>query len=205
MRTIEERNALVEEHLGLAETCANRRYKSVNRTVQLGELLSAAYEGLIDAANKFDADKVHVRAKQPFRCYATTRITGTMNDYLRSCNWGTRGKHRQAHSIDTTASCYEDGGQVVTMRETLPSRERHAVDQLNGREIFNKLIRSLPNREKMVFKLRFLNNLTMKQVADVAKISESRVSQILSQNTIFLKDVWKGKLHELWYEVEATK
>ncbi len=205
MRSIEERNALVEEHLGLAETLAGRRHRNVHRTVQLGELLSAAYEGLLDAANKFDANKVNARAKHPFRCYATTRIIGEMNDYLRSCSWGTRGNHRKAHSIDTVPSYYKDGGQVVTLREVLPARERSPIDQLNGRELFDKLIRSLPRREKMVFKLRFLNSLTMKQVAEVVGISESRVSQILSQNTMFLRDVWEGKLHELWNEVEATE
>ncbi len=205
MRSIEERNALVEEHLDLAEHLARLRHRSVHRTVQLGELLSAAYEGLLDAANKFDTNKVNAKAKYPFRCYARTRITGEMNDYLRSCNWGTRGKHRKAHSIDTVPGYYDDGGQVVTLREVLPARERPAIDELNGRELFNKLIRSLPKREKMVFKLRFLNSLTMKEVAKVVGISESRVSQILSQNKLFLKDVWGSKLYELWDEVKVTK
>ena len=203
MKSIEDRNSLVEKHLTLAENLARRRYQTVHRSVQYGELLSAAYLGLLDAAEKFDSAKANEQAKYPFRCYATARIFGEMNDYLRSCNWGTRNKHRAAFSIDNVPGYYDDGGQVQTLRETLPARESATVDQLNSNELFDKLIRPLSGREKAIFRLRFIDNLTMKQIADKTEISESRVSQILSQNTVFLEQVWHDKSHELWEEAEA--
>jgi len=205
MKTIKDRNSLVEKHLTLAENLARRRFQTVHRSVQYGELLSAAYLGLLDAAEKFDASKANEQAKYPFRCYASARIQGEMNDYLRSCNWGTRNNHRAAFSIDYMPGYYDERGHAVTLRESLPTKDASAVDQLNSDELFDKLIRSLSGREKMIFKLRFIENLTMKQIADKIEISESRVSQILSQNTLFLEQVWRDQSHELWEEAEATQ
>ena len=92
-------------------------------------------------------------------------------------------------------------GRPLSLGDTFHSRDRSIVDQLNGRELFEKIIRCLPQREKRVFRLRYLYTLTMKEIADCVDISESRVSQILSQNTRYLRKVWSNRGDELWDEV----
>lgn len=203
MRSIEERNAIVGEHLQLAKALAGSRYKTVNHTVQYGELLSAAYQGLINAAELFDMAKANPKAKRPFECYARRRIRGQMDDYLRACNWGTRTYTPKVISTETVTRYSGDNrsGRPLSLGDTFHSRDRSIVDQLNGRELFEKIIRCLPQREKRVFRLRYLYTLTMKEIADCVDISESRVSQILSQNTRYLRKVWSNRGDELWDEV----
>ena len=103
MRSIEERNGIIEQHLKLAKRLTDKRYKTVHRSVVYGDLLSAAYSGLLDAAEKFNDTKVNPQAKNPFEAYAAQRIIGEMNDYLRSCNWGTRGRPQHLMSLDREA------------------------------------------------------------------------------------------------------
>src|SRR5574343_410081 len=100
MRNIAQRNDLVEKHMFLATKMAQTRHRSVNCSVQLDDLISAAYIGLIDAAEKYDIGKANEKALCPFIAYARTRIAGEMNDYLRSCNCGGRNNPQRMLSLD---------------------------------------------------------------------------------------------------------
>jgi len=201
MRSIEERNALVEEHLGLAKELAKRRYGTVPRTVQYKELLSAAYMGLVDAAARYNEGKVNEMAERPFRCYARWRIQGEMNDYLRSCKWGTRNKPRKKWSLEQPLNAGFFTDEVVTLRDCLTTQELSPIDHLNSNELFNKIIRSLPKREKQVFRLYFVKNLTMQEIGTAIGVCESRVSQIISIQLKFLKQTWEDRAAELWDEL----
>jgi RNA polymerase sigma factor (sigma-70 family) len=191
----------VTKHLLLAQALAKSRHRTVPQTVQYGELLSAAYRGLLNAAELFTWDKVNPKSTKPFECYARVRIAGQMNDYLRACNWGTRSLIPNVVSAEKPIGPERQGKQQ-TLSETFISKERSAVDQLNSGELFEKLIRPLPYREKRVFRLRFVHNLTMKEIAQCTGVSESRVSQILSQNMTYLRQVWSKRENELWLEAE---
>jgi len=205
MRSIEERNELIEKHLDLAKNLAGRRFRTVHQTVQFGELLSAAYFGLIDAAKKFDAGKVNPEAGNPFEAYAKCRILGEMNDYLRSCNWGTRNNPQHLVSLEQDAYSSSSGtgrfDESSKLSDTCSSDDRPAIDVLNGEELFAKIIRSLSKRDRKVFQLYYLHGLTMKEVAGCLNLSESRVSQIISKDTDRLRLVWDGRSHYLWSEI----
>lgn len=199
IRSLKDRDALICEHLDLAYREAKKRYKSVNHSVIFGDLLSAAYLGLLDAASRFDETKVNTEAKRPFPCYARRRIQGEMNDYLRSCNWGTRNNPRKLTSLDAPAD-YTWDEAPRPLRDSLRSSIPGPIDELNGIELFEKVIRCLPKAVKEAFRLRFLHDLTMKEIADRQLISESRVSQILSQHRIYLREVHADDRCELWEE-----
>ena len=76
--TIEERNELVLSDIPLANKIASNKNKSTPKNVTLDELRSAAYLGLIDAANKFKSDY-----SCSFSTYARFRIVGSIKDYLK--------------------------------------------------------------------------------------------------------------------------
>lgn len=61
-------------------------------------------------------------------------------------------------------------------------------------DALKKMVDSLPEREKLIVTLHYYEGLTMKSIADVLKISESRVSQIhskiLMEMRIALKDLY---------------
>lgn len=202
VRSIKDRNVLVELHLTLAEDLARHRSRSVSSTVQYDELLSAAYLGLIDAAERFEERLANEKSSNPFKTYARQRINGEMNDYLRSCHWGTRTNPLRMMSIEQSAYRQRyDVDRNSTIAEKVCNNDIDIIDLLNSKELFDKIVRCLPKREQYIFRLRYLYDLTMKQVADTLNISESRVSQILSQNTKYLREVWSNRSDELWNEV----
>lgn len=72
---------LIETHLEFAQTLAKKKKRSVGSKVSYEELESAAYHGLVEAANNYNETI-------PFKNYAGIRIMGEMNDYMRELRWG---------------------------------------------------------------------------------------------------------------------
>ena len=91
---LEERDELIYEHMKLAERIALCKSKSVPRSVQSDELISAAYMGLVDAANKFNG------CRKSFKSYAIIKIKGAITDYLREVSWGARNHYFTPLSLD---------------------------------------------------------------------------------------------------------
>jgi len=83
--TTKERNELIVDNISFADRIASIQFKKTPRCVQLDEIKSAAYMGLVDAASKYDGLK-------PFKNYAQFRIFGEIKDYLRSLYWFGREK-----------------------------------------------------------------------------------------------------------------
>jgi RNA polymerase sigma factor (sigma-70 family) len=76
--TIIERNQLVLNYMPLANKIASEKNKKTPKNITLDELRSAAYLGLIQAANRFNKE-----SNCSFATYAKYRITGEIKDYLR--------------------------------------------------------------------------------------------------------------------------
>ena len=202
--TMQERNQLFEQHKSLAEIEAKRRFRTVARAVVFGDLLSASYEGLLDAATRFDVTKVHESAKQPFECFARPRIRGSMNDFLRTCNWGTRNNPILPTSLELSSCDYFDDGSSP-LKDALIAHGKGSVDYLNSPELFEKIIRGLPHTVKQIFYLRYVAEMTMREIADHLFLSESRISQILSQHIEYLSAVLEDHRCELWSEAMEVK
>src|ERR1022692_3707077 len=90
-----KRDELFNKYIPLANKIANNEKKDVPKCVQLEELVSAAYCGLLDAATKYDKEK-----NDQFPLYGKIRILGEINDYLRKCTWAGRGKKFYGWSLD---------------------------------------------------------------------------------------------------------
>ncbi len=81
-RTLEQRNALVNEHLGLARGLANRFR---GRGEDIDDLQQVAMYGLIQAAERFDADH-----GSRFESFAAATIVGELKRHLRDKAWTVR-------------------------------------------------------------------------------------------------------------------
>jgi DNA-directed RNA polymerase specialized sigma subunit len=93
--TMENRDELFNQYIPLANKLACKKHKEMPKCVQLDELKSAAYFGLLDAATKYNQDK-----HSQFPMYARIRILGEINDYLRRCTWGGRNHQFYGWSLD---------------------------------------------------------------------------------------------------------
>lgn len=141
---------LINDYLPLANSIAYKKKKTVPNCVTLDELKSAAYMGLIEAASKFDFSK-----GSSFGNYASIRISGSIKDYLRFL------VVPDIHSI-VEKKIYND------------------IDSFSTEDFFDFLSKFLNKNESRIVKMYYIESKTMKEIATSENITESRVSQIIS-------------------------
>lgn len=165
---------LIINYLPLANKIAWRKNRVTPKCVTIDELKSAAYMGLVDAANRFNP-KLGVS----FGLYAGIRISGEISDYLRELKWFNAAK---VEPLDITLE--------VSKEETTLSGE------------FEKLVTKPLNAiGKRMLKSYYIDGRSMKEIGDEENISESRVSQILKQcRSTIAKQYSK---YELYQELAA--
>ena len=83
------------DFLHLVEKVARKMIRKLPRSVELNELISCGYFGLIDAMEKFDESK-----GASFSTYAEYRIRGAILDELRRMDWVPRGHRQKARMIE---------------------------------------------------------------------------------------------------------
>ena len=94
-KTIEERNAMVEEYLPLVKYVASRIAGRLPSHIELDDLINSGIIGLIDAIEKFDPSR-----KIKFKTYAEFRIKGAILDELRALDWVPRSTRQKASRIE---------------------------------------------------------------------------------------------------------
>ncbi len=91
------------EELSLAGLVAKQIGRALGAAVQFDDLLSAAREGLLDAARKYDTTR-----GIPFRSYANARIRGSIIDNLRRMGPLPRGVYARLGAIEATTTLSEE-------------------------------------------------------------------------------------------------
>lgn len=91
------RDKLIERYASLAKMVASKIASRLPSSVELDDLISAGVIGLIDAIDKYDAEK-----SRNFKKYAEIRIRGAILDELRSMDWVSRTVRRQSAKLDGT-------------------------------------------------------------------------------------------------------
>ena len=166
--TLEDRNVLVENFLPLAESLAWKKNRVTPNSISIDELKSAAYMGLMNAADRFDADK------GSFASYARIRIVGEIKDYLRQT-----GRFPSV-SLDTAVK--EDDFELSS---TLEARQDNEPD-----EFFEEATKCLNDLGKKVVTSYYKDAQSLKEIGLKINVSESRVSQIIKGCRITLRDSW---------------
>ena len=85
------------EYVPMVRAVARRIHRTLPRHIELDDVISAGYLGLVDAARKFE----HGRQTQ-FRSYAEFRVRGAILDSLRDLDCGSRGLRRKVREIENT-------------------------------------------------------------------------------------------------------
>lgn len=165
------KNDLILNHLKYAKIIARQRKKKLF-SVSLEEIESAAFMGLVEAANVYDDQK-----SDDFMQFATFRIYGAIRDYLRELVWGTRKK-----PLINDKNIMED---LVAKSD-------------KDHEIFYKIIEKLPENNKVALKKYYIDCDRMSDIACFLNVNESRISQIISESKKLLKNMWKHLEIELY-------
>jgi len=174
--------------------------------IDLDELVSAGCLGLMEALSKYDRT-----SNNRFETYVDTRIKGAMLDELRKMDWLSRGMRQKIKKLEAvmvtfeqkngTAASHDDlasltgfsQNDVEQCMEALEDRTRFAVlsdpfeqpfDQTAENEIIDKLARlieQLSHREALVLSLYYVEELNMREAAEILGVTEGRISQLHSQ------------------------
>ena len=161
----DERNILILAHQTLAVNISRKQKRITPKPVSIDELKSAAYLGLVDAANKFDYRKC-----DSFVAYASIRIRGEIKDYLRELYWGSRRNH-----VDMIG---------------LLDFDRSTSQESSAEEFFEEATKCLSGVAKVIIKLYYIGDLYQKEIGQKLNISEGRVSQILKHSLKILRERW---------------
>src|SRR5438046_1214586 len=86
--TAQEKNQLVEQHLGLVQAIARKLKKTLGARIDYDDLVAYGSKGLVEAADRFDA-----RPGVAFTTFAYYRIRGAMFDGLRTMGWYSRADY----------------------------------------------------------------------------------------------------------------
>jgi len=167
--TIDERNDLVTNYLPLAEKLAWKKNQVTPKSITIDELKSAAYLGLIDAANKFKKDK------GSFGKYASFRINGEIKDYLRE--------------LGRFSFVSMDAGKD---EEFSFSSIFAQPEENKPQEFFEEVTKGLNALGKKIIKNYYIDDLSLKEIGSQINVGASRVSQILSKCRISLKKSWSS-------------
>jgi RNA polymerase sigma factor for flagellar operon FliA len=86
--------ALITQFVGLAQTLARRKWQAAPEALDLDELTSIAYFGLVTAATRWEeycaGHEYDSGRKDYFKAYAMRRINGAMIDEMRRSDWLSR-------------------------------------------------------------------------------------------------------------------
>lgn len=144
-----DNKTLAEKHIPLARKLAWERYYHLNGIIPYDDLQAAAFMGLVEAANKFDSS-----LDCSFSYYVKFRIGGAMTDHLREIGFLKK-------SIDDI-----DEEPIAAT----PSRIEELIDHLTS---------ILDDVGKNIIKMRYLDNLTLKEIGGNIGCKKSRASQLL--------------------------
>lgn len=112
-RDAEAGEYLVEQYLPLVDYVIQRFMITLPKTVEKGEVRSFAFEGLLDAFDKFDLQR-----DLKFETYATWRIKGAIIDGLRRNDWLPRSVREKVKKVEQAYAILEQQhNQSVTDEE----------------------------------------------------------------------------------------
>jgi RNA polymerase sigma factor for flagellar operon FliA len=124
-----DRDSLILEHLKLAETIATKEWRTATHALNRDEMVSLAYQGLLDAAMKWEKycekNGYDPEATQFFKVYASFRIRGAIRDHIRSEDWATRTTRSKSKKLKEAG---QDEGATV---EELSERTGMSVSEIN--------------------------------------------------------------------------
>jgi RNA polymerase sigma factor for flagellar operon FliA len=161
----------------------------INNILDERDYFQYGIEGLNEAIDRFDPDY-----GTKFETYAIQRIRGEIIDGLRKLqhkvkideNESSNESYYTTFSLDKLPED-EDG---YSLNEIIPNDEESistTIEKTEMKEFLMNAIKELNERDRLLLSLYYFENLNYKEIAELMKISISRVSQIHTQITKNLK------------------
>jgi RNA polymerase sigma factor for flagellar operon FliA len=135
-----ELQELVRDHMHLASLIAAKVYKTAPHALELDELRSIAYLGLVGAAERWrpycEENGFDPKRLEYFKPFITRRVNGAVMDHLRSSDWATRSLRSRSkllqeaglgQGVSTEELASKTGLSVKQVTDTLRDLARRPV------------------------------------------------------------------------------
>jgi RNA polymerase sigma factor (sigma-70 family) len=140
---------LVEKYIPFANKLAYQKKRTLPSFIDIEELKSAAYLGLVEAASRYEENR-----GVSFMSYAYPRITGAIQDSLRNQS-------------------------IVKNHSTVDLENIDPVSKHEQQESVEHILGCLNTKDKQVMSHYFIDDLSMKEIGYRFGVSEGRVSQMI--------------------------
>lgn len=185
------RNMIIESVLPIIVSIAKKRCLSMRRggLISVKDMVSVATLAMPKIMMNFDPSR-----KVKLTTYMSQRINGAMSDWLREIDWVPRlARSRASKGLDHVPGIasidkvvVEGETRNVTRGDGLEDRHDHFAE-VDDRENFKRLLVGLSRETRLILTLYHVEEMTMKQIGKVVGLSESRVSQMISQAYAILR------------------
>jgi RNA polymerase sigma factor FliA len=194
---------LVRKHADLVKRIAYHLAGRLPPQVEIADLMQAGMMGLLEAATHYSSGR-----GASFETYAGIRIRGAMLDALRKLDWAPRSVHRKARAAQMGVPLTEyqqilrdalgcqllrlndaeegEDSQLDRLPDGSPDPEGLALEESRRRALAAAVL-ELPERERLVLSLYYEQELNLKEIGAVLKVTESRVCQLHGQALLRLK------------------
>lgn len=194
----EEERRLVETHIDLADSMARRVLARMPPSIDRDEVQQVARCGLLSALKTYDPER-----GIKFCTYAAFRIRGDILDWFRGQDHLTRvvrRKRRAQQALEAEARqkgvCLADEAlcnapELHSLNQAIGTRDDFAprstwvepteAQRLEREAHWKELTLGLGQHEATLLYLYFHRNLTMRKLGEVFGLSESRVSQQMTE------------------------
>ncbi len=197
------RDELLNEYIPLVKYVAGRMAMNLPSSVEVGDLESFGFFGLLDAMEKFDETR-----NVKFETYAGTRIRGAILDGLRSMDWvprSVRAKIRtlesQVYTLTNELGRSPSDNEMAAALELTPERYYELLSEVKGVNLFSLDEAATTDREGDKFKILDL-------VIDGEILPDHRVvhSESIEELTVAVEGLSKREqlVLGLYYHEELT-
>jgi RNA polymerase sigma factor for flagellar operon FliA len=114
-----DKHSLILNHMKLANDIATREWRTATHALKHDDMVSLAYFGLVDAADRWEdyckKNKYDPAATQYFKVFASFRVRGAIRDFIRKEDWATRTLRSKAKALKEAGQ--DDGLSVEQLAE----------------------------------------------------------------------------------------
>ncbi len=173
---------LVEDNQPLVFHIARKIHRKIPVKQDLDDLIGYGMIGLVEAANKYDPKR-----KIEFATFAYPRINGAIYDGLSKLSWMSRSRYRRLMKAKTES----EGEGNLKVEPTLESVKlldsevagniiagedesaEDRVTRIEEGEVLGRLIEELPDRERRIITMIYIEGLSLNDASERLGISKS--------------------------------
>ena len=201
------RNELILSHLSLVRHVLGKLIVNFPATVDVENLEAAGVLGLVDAANKFDPSKGiqfktyayirirgavldELRRNSPLPQHVLERVSklreaekslpssATIEEIAQQLGWTPEEVQEcQAAQQVTHVTSLKDSEERLRADVSSPDQLAELTER---KHLIAEAITLLPERERLVVTLYYLEDLRLREIGSVLSLSESRISRLLN-------------------------